>query len=208
MRRSGRRPNACAVSQPGSEQPARMFRASRVRFRSAFSPRAGSAAGGCAPRPSACGRPSGRRCSPSPCGASELMRSRRSSRPMRIAISIASAVSLTSNGLISTASASSRDAPAKVLRISTPSSSSRDATNSLATRFMPSCRLLTRQKSAARYKLEHAARLLMLVDQHDRPPVVLAEPRVDALDFAVGLLLQRLIGGQLAARGRGDLQQT
>ena len=70
---------------------------------------------------------------------------------MRIAISMASAVSLTSKGLMSTASASSREAPAKVLKINTPSSSSRDATNSLATRFIPSCKLFTRQKSAARY---------------------------------------------------------
>jgi hypothetical protein len=42
-------------------------------------------------------------------------------------------------------------APANRLRISTPCSSSRAATNSLHTRFMPSCRLVTTHTSAARY---------------------------------------------------------
>ena len=46
-----------------------------------------------------------------------------------------------SYGLTISASDSSRAAPAKLDRISTPCSSSRAATNSLATRFMPSCRL-------------------------------------------------------------------
>ena len=43
---------------------------------------------------------------------------------------------------------SSRAAPVKRLKMSTPSSSSADRTNSLATRFMPSCSEETRQKSA------------------------------------------------------------
>ena len=44
----------------------------------------------------------------------------------------------------------SRAAPANWLSISTPRSSSRAATNSLQTRFMPSCRLVTMHTSAAR----------------------------------------------------------
>src|SRR5882762_453530 len=48
----------------------------------------------------------------------------------------------------------------------------------------------------------------MLVDQDDGPPAVFLELRVDALHFAVGLLLQRVIRGQCAARGGGYLQET
>ena len=40
--------------------------------------------------------------------------------------------------------------PVNWLKISTPLSSSRAATNSLDTRFMPSCSEVTRQRSAAR----------------------------------------------------------
>ena len=78
------------------------------------------------------------------------MRSRCSAGGMVAARCSASAVSSTWYGLTISASVSSRAAPAKRLRISTPCSSSRAATNSLLTRFMPSCRLVTTQMSAAR----------------------------------------------------------
>ena len=47
----------------------------------------------------------------------------------------------------------------------------------------------------------------MLADQHDRPPSAFAELRIDSLDLTVGLFLQLTVRRQLAARGRGDLQQ-
>src|SRR6202795_4493880 len=49
---------------------------------------------------------------------------------------------------------------------------------------------------------------MCVADQDDGPPAVLSELRVDALHFAVGLLLQRVIGGQCAARGGGYLQEA
>ena len=78
------------------------------------------------------------------------MRARRSSSGMSIAWSNASAKPSTSYGLMITASRSSCAAPANLLSTSTPSSSSRADTNSLATRFIPSCNELTMQKSARR----------------------------------------------------------
>src|ERR1700675_3486055 len=49
---------------------------------------------------------------------------------------------------------------------------------------------------------------MCVADQDDGPPAVLSELRVDALHFAVGLLLQRVIGRQCAARRGGYLQET
>ncbi len=53
-------------------------------------------------------------------------------------------------GLTMRASCSSWAAPVNWLRTRTPRSSSRAEMYSLATRFMPSCRLVTMQASAAR----------------------------------------------------------
>src|SRR5574337_156518 len=78
------------------------------------------------------------------------MRSRCSAAGIVAARSSASAVSSTWYGLTISASGSSRAAPAKRLSTSTPCKSSRAATNSLHTRFIPSCRLVTMQMSAAR----------------------------------------------------------
>ena len=56
------------------------------------------------------------------------------------------------NGLTIRASVNSLDAPVKGLSIKIPSSSNRLATNSLATRFIPSCSEFTMQKCAIRLK--------------------------------------------------------
>src|ERR1700686_2415325 len=57
-------------------------------------------------------------------------------------------------------------------------------------------------------QLEDAQRLLMFVDQYDGTPFAFRKLAVDALHFAVGVLLQRLVCRQLTARGRGHLQQA
>ena len=79
------------------------------------------------------------------------MRSRCSAIGIVAARCSASAVSSTWYGLTISASVISRAAPAKRLSTSVLCSSSRTATNSLLTRFMPSCRLVITQMSAARY---------------------------------------------------------
>ena len=56
-------------------------------------------------------------------------------------------------------------------------------------------------------QLEDPVRLLVLADQHDRLPAVHGEAAVDPLQFALRLLLQRLVRGQLAARRRRDLEE-
>jgi len=71
------------------------------------------------------------------------MRTRCSDIGMRRAAAMASLAWSRLYGLTTSASVSSRAAPVNSLSTSTPASSSRAATNSFATRFMPSCRLLT-----------------------------------------------------------------
>ena len=63
---------------------------------------------------------------------------------------MASAKSSGANGFTGTTSESARAAPVNSDSSSTPASSVREATNSLATRFMPSCSDDTTQTSAAR----------------------------------------------------------
>ena len=57
-------------------------------------------------------------------------------------------------------------------------------------------------------QLEDPRRLLVLIDEDDGPPIPFAEFRIDALDFAIGLLLQGLISRQGTARWCRDLQET
>ncbi len=87
-----------------------------------------------------------------------FIRRRRSSAGISSAVWMAAAISSGANGLTMRASASSRAAPANALRIRTPSPSIRLATYSFATRFIPSWRGLTRQKSAIRCSAISAAR--------------------------------------------------
>src|SRR6266568_3331337 len=79
------------------------------------------------------------------------MRMRCSVAGMVRATSSAAAHSSVSYGLTINASGSSRAAPVKWLKMRTPRWSSRADTNSFATRFMPSCRLVTAHTSAPRY---------------------------------------------------------
>ena len=57
-------------------------------------------------------------------------------------------------------------------------------------------------------QLEHAARLLMLIDENDGAPFALREFRVDPLHFLVCMPLKSLVCRQLTARRRRNLQQA
>ena len=78
------------------------------------------------------------------------MREPRSSCPMARARWIASAVPSMSKGFTDRASRIVSEAPASCDRIRTPGSPTWQATHSLATRFMPSRRGVTRATSASR----------------------------------------------------------
>jgi hypothetical protein len=74
-------------------------------------------------------------------------------------------------------------------------------------RFMPSCRLLTTQKSHARYSVYKLVRIPVLAGENDRLVVRGAETLVDPLDRFDRRALQLLIDRELAARRRGDLHE-
>jgi hypothetical protein len=78
----------------------------------------------------------------------------------------------------------------------------------LATKFMPSCRLETRHRSAARKSVEDLLGLVVPGDQDDGPPAGPTETPIDRLGHRLGLCLGLAIGWQAAARRGGDLQET
>src|SRR4029453_7308905 len=122
-----------------------------------------------------------------------IIRARRSSGDISSAMWMASAMPVRSYGLTISASRSSWEAPANRLRMSAPSSSSRTETNSLATRFIPSCSELTTQKPARRGEAQ--------------APRIRLEPLVDIADAFFDLALDLLVAIDGGAAGRSQLHE-
>jgi hypothetical protein len=85
--------------------------------------------------------------------------------------------------------------------------SSRAATNSLHTRFMPSCRLVTTQMSAARNSSFTASGSWCSRQQVHRLAAGRAEALVDAVGGLLHALLEAAVLVQRAARRRGHLHE-